>query len=68
MGKAKNKVRIWFDPEGDLLQVTLKEGKGFFRPPKDDTLIRVNEQGEMLGFMVLNVTKRETKRPIAITA
>ncbi|MCP8314681.1 MAG: DUF2283 domain-containing protein [archaeon] len=62
MGKAKSKVRVWFDPEGDLLEVILKDGKGFFKHLEGDTLIRVNEEGEVLGFMILNVTKREAKK------
>ncbi|MEM2842178.1 MAG: DUF2283 domain-containing protein [Nitrososphaerales archaeon] len=59
-------MRVWFDPEGDLLEVTLKSGKGFFKHLEDDALIRVNEKGEVLGFMILNVTKRENKKPLAI--
>jgi len=59
-------VRVWFDPEGDLLEVILKDGKGFFKHLEDDALIRVNEKGEVLGFMILNVTKRENKKPLAI--
>ncbi|MCP8309429.1 MAG: DUF2283 domain-containing protein [archaeon] len=62
MGKAKSKVRVWFDPEGDLLEVILKDGKGFFKHLEDDALIRVNKEGEVLGFMILNVTKREAKK------
>ena len=59
-------MRVWFDPEGDLLEVILKDGKGFFKHLEDDALIRVNEKGEVLGFMILNVTKRENKKPLAI--
>jgi len=66
LGKAKSKVRVWFDPEGDLLEVILKDGKGFFKHLEDDVLIRINEKGGVLGFMILNVTKRENKKPLAI--
>ena len=59
-------MRVWFDPEGDILEVILKDDKGFFKPLEDDALIRVNEKGEVLGFMILNVTKRENKKPLAI--
>ena len=66
MRKARNKIKVWFDPEGDLLEVTLKKGRGFFKHLEDDALIRVNEEGEVLGFMILNITKREPKKPLAM--
>ena len=59
-------MRVWFDPEGDILEVILKDDKGFFKHLENDALIRVNEKGEVLGFMILNVTKRENKKPLAI--
>ncbi len=68
MGKTRGRIRVWFDPEGDLLEVTLKRGRGFFKHLEDDALIRVNKEGEVLGFMILNVTKREPKKPLAIAA
>lgn len=64
----RDRIRVWFDPEGDVLEVTLKSGKGFFKHLEDDVLIRVGEKGEVLGLMILNATKRETKKPLAISA
>lgn len=58
----KEPVRVWFDPEGDLLEVELgKPQKGYFRDAGDDAFIRVNAKGEIIGFAILNATKIQKK-------
>jgi uncharacterized protein YuzE len=58
----KEPVRVWFDPEGDLLEVELgKPRKGFFRDVGDDVFLRVDEKGNVIGFAILNATKRMKK-------
>jgi len=58
----KETLRVWFDPEGDLLEVELsKPRKGFFRDMGDDIFLRVDEKGNVLGFAILNATKRMKK-------
>ncbi len=63
-------LRIWFDPEGDVLEVGFaKPRKGFFKDAGDDIFVRVDESGNISGFAVLNATKRtqklrETKLPV----
>ena len=55
-------LRIWFDPEGDLLEIgQTKPSKGFFRDMGDDIFIRVDQEGNITGFLILNATKRMTK-------
>jgi len=52
-------LRVWFDPEGDLLEVEVgKPRKGFFRDVGDDVFLRVDGKGNVLGFAILNATKR----------
>lgn len=63
-------LTIWFDPEGDILEVGFsKARKGFFKDAGDDVLVRVDDRGKISGFAVLNATKRrrkiiETKLPV----
>ena len=55
-------MRVWFDPEGDLLEVELgKPRKGFFKDAGDDVFLRVDTKGSIVGFVILNVTKRPRK-------
>jgi len=58
----KEPLRVWFDPEGDLLEVELgKPRKGFFKDVGDDVFLRVDMKGNVLGFAILNATKRMKK-------
>jgi len=58
----KEPLRVWFDPEGDLLEVEVgKPRKGFFRDIGDDVFLRVDTKGNVLGFAILNATKRMKK-------
>jgi len=66
-------LRVWFDPKGDFLEVNIgKPKKGFFKNVGDDVFLRVDEKGNILGFAVLNATKRlekvrEVKLPVRAT-
>jgi uncharacterized protein YuzE len=58
----KEPLRVWFDPEGDLLEVELgKPKKGFFKDMGEDVFLRVDMKGNVLGFAILNATKRMRK-------
>ncbi len=44
------KVKVWFDPEGDYLEVQFSQAPGFMRPTAHDAVMeRVDEQGHVLG-------------------
>jgi uncharacterized protein YuzE len=58
----KKPVKVWFDPEGDLLEVELgKPKKGFFKDVGDDVFLRVDQKGNVIGFAIFNATKRMKK-------
>ncbi len=52
------KVRVWYDAEGDYLEVILDPDKpGFFRETDNDQVMeKVDEQGNILGFSILKVS------------
>ena len=50
-------VKIWYDPEGDYLEVTFDQRPGFFRETSSDQVMeKVDESGKLLGFSVLRVS------------
>jgi len=54
---APQKVSIWFDREGDFLEVTFDRKPGYFREtPNDQVMEKVDDQGNILGFSVLRVS------------
>jgi uncharacterized protein YuzE len=55
-------LRVWFDPEGDLLEINVgKPRRGFLKDAGNDVFIRVDEKGKVSGFAILNATKRTEK-------
>ena len=55
------KLKVWFDQEGDLLEVGFVNNKGFMKSVGDDIFLRLDQKGNILGFVVLNATKRFEK-------
>ena len=55
------KLNIWFDEEGDFLEIRIGKKKGFFREIGDDVWERVDENGNVTGIAILNFTKREKR-------
>ena len=59
---AKKIVKLWFDKQGDYLEVTFEKKVGFFRQTKNDAVMeKVDEKGNILGFSVMNVSKLAQK-------
>ena len=51
------RVKIWYDQEGDYLQVMFEDGAGYFRETADDRVMeKVDEEGRVIGFSILKVS------------
>jgi hypothetical protein len=65
MGKD---VTIWFDEEGDYLEVIFERKKGYFKETENDAVMeKVDEQGNIIGFSVLKVSALKGKQPLSVT-
>jgi len=53
------KMSVWYDKEGDFLEVTFREAKGYMRDLGDDIFERVDEQGKVIGIAIFNFSKRD---------
>ncbi len=61
-------LSVWYDEEGDYLELTREEETGFFVDLGDGVFERVNEEGETVGVAVLNVSSRkERELPFDVT-
>ena len=59
------KVKVWFAPEGDFLEVQFKDTPGFIRPTAHEVVMeRVDEQGQVLGFSILGVSRVQKDHPL----
>jgi len=71
MAKVKARVTVWYDKEGDFLEVLFDKTKpGYFRETKNEQVMeKVDTQGHILGFSILKVSRLK-KKPLelALTA
>jgi hypothetical protein len=58
-------VKIWFDAEGDYPEVRFSDKAGFMRETKNDAVMeRVDEDGNLLGFSIMQVSRLAGKKPL----
>ena len=61
---AEKRLKIWYDREGDYLEVIFDQRSGFFRETSNDQVMeKVDERGNVLGFAVLKVSALQ-KEPL----
>jgi len=66
MADPERRVKIWYDPEGDYLEVIFDQKPGYFRETENDQVMgKVDEQGNVLGFSVLKVSALK-KAPLEV--
>ena len=55
-------MRVWYDREGDDLELTMGRKKGSFKDVGNDIWERVDEEGRIVGFAIANFTKRLARK------
>ena len=59
-------VRVWYDAEGDYLEVLFDRKEGYFRETENDQVMeKVDTEGNLLGFSVLKVSALK-ERPLEV--
>ena len=62
----EKKVKIWYDKEGDYLEVLFERKAGYFRETENDAVMeKVDEEGNIIGFSILKVSALAEK-PLSI--
>ncbi|MDL1900195.1 DUF2283 domain-containing protein [Anaerolineae bacterium CFX9] len=64
-------LKVWYDREGDLLEVTFEDAPATMEELSEDVFERRTMDGRVIGFMVFNFSRhdRESLRlPLAVTA
>lgn len=66
---AQKIVKLWYDREGDYLEVMFDRKPGYFRETKSDRVMgKVDKDGNILGFSILKVSKiRRKPLQVALT-
>ena len=60
-----DKIRVWFDAEGDFLEVRFSNAAGYEKITKHDAVMeRLDAQGQVIGFSVMGVSKFKKGNPL----
>ncbi len=60
-----DKVKVWFDAEGDFLEVRFSDAAGYMKETDNDAVMeRVDERGQVIGFSILQVSKLSRQKPL----
>ena len=62
------KVKIWYDVEGDYLEVIFEKKAGYFKETSNDAVMKkVDTAGNIIGFSILKVSALRGQKPLAMT-
>ena len=64
----EKEIKIWFDKEGDYLEVMFEKKAGYFRETENDAVMeKVDKDGNIIGFSVLKVSALQEHKPLSIS-
>ena len=60
-----DRVKLWFDPDADYIEVRFNDEPGYMRETKHDAVMeRVDAQGNLIGFSILGVSWFKKDKPL----
>lgn len=60
------KLKIWYDEEGDILEIGYGEQKGYMKDIGDDLWERIEEDGKVAGILILGFKKRAKAKKVEV--
>jgi len=65
MGKE---IKIYYDKEGDYMEVLFDIKEGYFKETEHDELMeKVDKDGNILGFSILKFSQFQHSKPLTVT-
>ena len=62
-----DEVRLWYDKEADYLEVLFDTREGYFQETDNDAVMeKVDRDGNIVGFSVLNVSGLSQAKPLSV--
>ena len=60
-------IKIWYDKEGDYLEVIFEQRAGYFKETENDAVMeKVDGEGNVIGFSILKVSALKEQKPLSI--
>lgn len=64
----EKEITIWYDKEGDYLEVIFDRKPEYFRETENDAVMeKVDDEGNIIGFSILKVSALEGQKPLSIS-
>lgn len=64
MGKE---INVWYDKEGDYLEVLFERKKGYFKETENDAVMeKIDDEGNIIVFSILKVSGLKEQKPLSI--
>ena len=61
-------VKVWYDKEGDYLEVLFETKKGYFQETENDAVMKkIDEEGNIIGFSILKVSALKEQETLNIS-
>jgi uncharacterized protein YuzE len=61
-------ITVWYDKEGDYLEVLFDKKKGYFKETENDAIMeKVDEDGNIIGFSILKINGLKQQKPLTIS-
>ena len=62
---TNRKVSVWYDDEGDMLEVLWAFREGYFTPTDDERILkRLDDDGQVIGFMIHDMSTLKQPSPV----
>ena len=60
-------IKVWYDEEGDFLEVLFDRKKGYFKETTNDAVMeKVDDQGNIIGFSIMKVSAVKRDKPLSV--
>ena len=64
----EKEITIWYDAEGDYMEVLFEKKAGHFKETTSDNVMeKVDEKGKIIGFSILNFSAVKQGKPISVS-
>lgn len=61
-------IKIWYDKEGDYLEVLFERKAGYFRETANHAVMeKVDTEGNLIGFSILGVSALSGHPPLSVS-
>ena len=63
----EKEIKIWYDKEGDYLEVMFEKKAGYYKETNNDAVMeKVDNEGNVIGFSILKVSALKDEDPISV--